>query len=124
MKWLLKTEELVMLLLSVFLLWNSDAAWYWYVLILFGPDISMLGYLVNNKVGAALYNLFHHKGIAILIFLAGMYLSNDLLLRAGVVLFGHAALDRIAGYGLKYNKGFSFTHLGVIGKHKRNDAAE
>jgi hypothetical protein len=124
MKWLLKTEELVMLLLSVFLLWNSDAAWYWYVLILFGPDISMLGYLVNNKVGAALYNLFHHKGIAILIFLAGMYLSNDLLLRAGVLLFGHAALDRIAGYGLKYNKGFSFTHLGMIGKHKRNDAAE
>ena len=123
MKWLLKTEELVMLLLSIFLLWNSDAAWYWYVLILFGPDIGMLGYLVNNKVGAALYNLFHHKGIAILIFLAGIYLSIDLLLRAGVVLFGHSALDRIAGYGLKYNKGFAYTHLGVIGKHKSGDSA-
>ena len=121
MKWLLKAEELVMLLLSIFLLWNSDADWYWYVLVLLGPDISMLGYLVNNKVGAALYNLFHHKGLAILLFMAGMYLSLDLLLRAGVVLFGHASLDRMAGYGLKYNKGFAFTHLGIIGKHKNQE---
>ncbi|MCH5689477.1 DUF4260 domain-containing protein [Niabella sp. W65] len=121
MKWLLKTEELVMLLLSIFLLWNSNAAWYWYVLILLGPDISMLGYLVNNKAGAALYNLFHHKGIAILVFMAGMYLSNDQILRIGVVLFGHASLDRVFGYGLKYNKGFAFTHLGMIGKHKNQE---
>lgn len=123
MKWLLKAEELVMLLLSIFLLWNSDADWYWYVLVLLGPDISMLGYLVNDKVGAALYNLFHHKGLAILLFMVGMYLSLDLLLRIGVVLFGHASLDRMAGYGLKYNKGFAFTHLGVIGKQKSEDSA-
>ncbi len=122
MKWLLKAEELVMLLLSIFLLWNSDAAWYWYMLVLLGPDISMLGYLVNDKVGAALYNLFHHKGIAILLFMAGMYLSLDLLLRIGVVLFGHASLDRMAGYGLKYNKGFAFTHLGVIGRYKKGES--
>lgn len=121
MKWLIKAEELVMLLLSIFLLWNSDAAWYWYLLVLLGPDISMAGYLVNNKVGAAFYNIFHHKGFAILIFLAGMYLNIDLLLRAGVVLFGHASLDRIAGYGLKYNKGFAFTHLGIIGKRKNQE---
>ncbi len=121
MKWLLKTEEMVMLLLSIFLLWNSDAEWYWYLLIVLGPDISIAGYLINDRVGAALYNLFHHKGLAILIFLAGIYLSIDLFQRAGVVLFGHAALDRMAGYGLKYNKGFSYTHLGVIGKHKSGD---
>lgn len=122
MKWLLKTEELVMLLLSIFLLWNSDATWYWYMLVLLGPDISMLGYLVNDKVGAALYNVFHHKGVAILLFMAGMYLSLDLLLRIGVVLFGHASLDRMAGYGLKYNKGFAFTHLEVIGRYKKGES--
>lgn len=121
MKSLLKLEELVMLLLSIFLLWNSDAAWYWYVLMVLGPDISMAGYLLNNRAGAVLYNIFHHKGIAIVVFMMGIYWNHELLLRAGVVLFGHASLDRIAGYGLKYNKGFAFTHLGVIGKHKHQE---
>ncbi|MCH5599460.1 DUF4260 domain-containing protein [Niabella ginsengisoli] len=118
MKLLLKLEELAMLLLSIFLLWNSDAPWFWYLLLLLGPDISMLGYLINNKVGAFLYNFFHHKGIAIIIFLTGIYLSNGLAQQIGVVLFGHASFDRIAGYGLKYEKGFGFTHLGEIGKGK------
>lgn len=118
MKWLLKLEELVMLLLSIFLLLNGNAAWYWYLLILLGPDVSMLAYLINNKFGAAIYNLFHHKGVAILLFLTGMYLNHDLLIQSGVVLFGHASLDRLAGYGLKYNRGFAFTHLCIIGKNK------
>ena len=121
MKGLLKLEELAMLLLSLFLLWNSDAEWYWYLLMVLGPDISMVGYLVSNRVGAALYNSFHHKAIAIIIFMLGLYYSNDLLLRIGVILFGHASLDRLAGYGLKYNKGFGFTHLGTIGKHKNQE---
>nr|WP_317235731.1 DUF4260 family protein [Niabella hibiscisoli] len=50
-----------------------------------------------------------------------MYLNLDWLLRIGVVLFGHASLDRVAGYGLKYNNGFAFTHLGVIGKVKNGN---
>jgi hypothetical protein len=28
----------------------------------------------------------------------------------------HIGLDRALGYGLKYNAGFVFTHLGRIGK--------
>lgn len=34
---------------------------------------------------------------------------------AGIILFAHAAFDRILGYGLKYERGFKFTHLGEIG---------
>lgn len=107
-----------MLLLSIFLLWNGNASWYWYLLLLLGPDISMIGYMAGDKAGAFLYNLFHHKGVAILVFMLGIYLNNEGLQRIGVVLFGHASIDRLLGYGLKYNKGFAFTHLGVIGKNK------
>lgn len=121
MKSLLKLEELAMLLLSLFLLWNGNAVWYWYLLLFLGPDISMLGYLMGNKSGAAVYNLFHHKGLAIAIFMAGIYLSNELLQLTGVVLFGHSSMDRAVGYGLKYNRGFIFTHLGVIGNNKNRD---
>ena len=35
---------------------------------------------------------------------------------AGLILFGHAAWDRLLGYGLKYNDSFHKTHLGWIGK--------
>ncbi|MFT4094129.1 MAG: DUF4260 domain-containing protein [Niabella sp.] len=121
MKLLLKLEESAMLLLSIFLLWNSNAAWFWYLLLLLGPDISMLGYLAGNKAGTFFYNLFHHKGVAIMVFMSGIYLSNELLQQVGVVLFGHASLDRILGYGLKYKKGFGFTHLGLIGKNRDQD---
>jgi hypothetical protein len=35
---------------------------------------------------------------------------------AGIVLFGHASMDRMLGYGLKTSEGFKYTHLGIIGK--------
>jgi hypothetical protein len=71
--------------------------------------------LINNKAGAWCYNLFHHKGIAVALIAAGYTMDNWLLI-AGIVLFGHASMDRVAGYGLKYENGFKFTHLGEIGK--------
>jgi hypothetical protein len=34
----------------------------------------------------------------------------------GLILFSHSAMDRMLGYGLKYESGFKFTHLGEIGQ--------
>jgi hypothetical protein len=116
MKTILKLEELAMFLASVYVLYYSDAAWWLYLLLLLGPDISMLGYLAGDKIGAWSYNLFHHKGIAIVLIAAGFMIDSDALITTGVILFGHASMDRVAGYGLKYENGFKFTHLGEIGK--------
>lgn len=75
----------------------------------------MIGYLVNNKIGAACYNIAHHKGIALVIYVGGFYVHNETIQLIGVILFGHSSMDRTMGYGLKYNEGFKFTHLGEIG---------
>ncbi|MEM9680882.1 MAG: DUF4260 domain-containing protein, partial [Bacteroidota bacterium] len=91
-------------------------SWWVFLVLFLAPDIGMIGYLINNKVGAVLYNLFHHKGLAIVLYLAGVYLSNDMLCLSGTILFAHSAFDRMLGYGLKMEKGFKFTHLGEIGK--------
>ena len=105
MKNIIKLEEAAMLGLCIYVLSSLNAAWWWYLILIFGPDISMFGYFGGNKIGAACYNLFHHKGIA-----------NMLLQIIGIVLFGHSSMDRFFGYGLKTEEGFKYTHLGIIGK--------
>jgi len=118
MKAILKLEELAMLGICIYALYILDLDWWYYLIMALGPDIGMLGYLGGNKAGAFCYNLFHHKGIALGIFLAGVVYNDSTALITGVILFGHASMDRFFGYGLKYEKGFKFTHLGSIGKHE------
>lgn len=116
MKTTLKLEELAMFGLGIFAFNQLDFAWWWFLILILTPDIGMLGYLVNPRVGALTYNMFHHKGMAILIYFLGFYLGHDLVQLAGIILFSHASFDRIFGYGLKYQTSFNDTHLGRIGK--------
>ncbi len=118
MNTIIKLEELAMFLCSILAFSTLPFAWWWFPLLILTPDISMLGYLVNNKAGAISYNFFHHKAVALSVLVIGYYLLNDYWLLAGVILFGHSSMDRTMGYGLKYFTGFKFTHLGAIGKEK------
>ncbi|MCP9198783.1 DUF4260 domain-containing protein [Gramella sp. GC03-9] len=112
----LKIEELAMLVLGIWGFSLLNYSWWWFAGLFFLPDIGMLGYLVNNKIGAISYNIFHHKAIAIGIGLIGIFSQSPELQLAGIILFSHSSFDRMLGYGLKYEKGFKFTHLGEIGK--------
>ncbi len=116
MKLLIKLEEVGLLALSIFLMYRLGVglSWWLYLLLFFSPDIGMAGYIINTKVGAFTYNLIHHKGIAALILLLGIYLENDYIILAALLLFAHAAFDRICGYGLKYEDGFKHTSLGFM----------
>jgi hypothetical protein len=116
MKTLVRLEELGMLLLSIVLFSTTGYAWWWFLLLIVAPDMSMAGYIVNEKVGALLYNIVHHKGVAILIYLLGFYYISPLTQMVGIILFAHSSMDRIFGYGLKYSDSFHHTHLGWIGK--------
>lgn len=118
MKTLLKLEEFGLVLLSIWLFAQLDYAWWWYPLLFFTPDLSMLGYIINPRIGAFTYNLIHHKGTAAVVYIAGMSLSIPALLLAGAILLGHSSFDRIFGYGLKYSDAFQHTHMGMIGGAK------
>ncbi|OIN60995.1 DUF4260 domain-containing protein [Arsenicibacter rosenii] len=115
MKTLLKTEELAQLILSIVLFSYLPYAWWVYPALLLVPDISMLGYLINPKAGAIGYNLGHHKGLAVAIGVAGFLFASPLLMLTGLILFGHASMDRVMGYGFKYADSFRHTHLGTVG---------
>lgn len=116
MKNLLRIEELLQFLAVLFYLSEKDVAWWVYLCLILAPDLSMIGYLINEKIGAWLYNLGHHKGVAVLVIMVGWVAIEPWIVLTGMVLFGHSSMDRIFGYGLKYEKGFKFTHLGEIGK--------
>lgn len=116
MKNLLRLEELAQFLVSIYAFTFLDFAWWWYPALLPLPDIGMLGYLINTKLGAFTYNLFHHKAAGLTLLLGGWLLMNQWLMLSGIILFGHASMDRVVGYGLKYPDSFQHTHLGQIGK--------
>jgi hypothetical protein len=118
MKNLIRLEELAMVMLSIWLFKDLGFAWWWWLVLILSPDISMLGYLINNQFGAFCYNLFHHKGLAIILYIAGAILQNEICELVGLILFGHSSMDRAMGYGLKYYQGFKFTHLGMIGNEQ------
>lgn len=115
---LLKLEELAMLCVGLWVYQQTGESWWWFAGLFFTPDLGMVGYLVNEKIGAWIYNLFHHKALALAILGLGWYLQNPILEIAGIILFSHSTFDRMMGYGLKYEKGFKFTHLGEIGPTK------
>jgi hypothetical protein len=116
MKKIIALEEVAMLVLSIVLFSQLSFAWWWYLALILAPDISMLGYAVSTRVGAITYNLFHHKAVAIVVYIAGLYLKNEIVQMTGLILFGHSSMDRMLGYGLKYEDSFEHTHLGMIGK--------
>ncbi|MFY7908825.1 MAG: DUF4260 domain-containing protein [Emticicia sp.] len=116
MKKLLILEEIAQFLLGIFLFSRLDFAWWWFPALILVPDLSMVGYLINPKIGAWLYNFFHHKLLAVIVFVLGYCVDSQYVILAGVILFAHSAMDRIFGYGLKYEDAFSNTHLGKIGK--------
>lgn len=120
MKTILKLEEAAMATIGIYLLtiYNLHLSFWVWIILFFTPDIGMLGYLINTRIGAFTYNLFHHKGIAIALAVTGYYFSNDVLTAIGILLFAHASFDRIMGYGLKFEDSFKNTHLGSLEKSK------
>jgi hypothetical protein len=85
-----------------------------FVLLLLAPDLGMLGYFVDARIGGFTYNLFHtHLRPAVLL-IVGIATDSAGVYSIAFIWFAHIGLDRALGYGLKYSDGFKNTHLGMI----------
>ncbi len=96
--------------------------WLPLVVLLFVPDISMVGYLRDARLGAQLYNLAHNWAVVLLVLGLGFLTGQTWLSLAGSILVAHVGVDRVAGYGLKYPTSFAETHLGRIGRRQVQSA--
>ena len=101
MKTLRRLEEIALVILALYLFLGLDYSWWWFPLLFFAPDISLSGYLINQKLGAGFYNLVHHRALAVILYLLGSFTHVAALQLAGVVLFGHSSFDRALGFELQ-----------------------
>jgi hypothetical protein len=104
--------------------WSPGLPWWLALLIFFAPDFSFAGYVFGPKAGAFLYNAVHVYAFGVIFVAMGIWESVPLCTSAGALWLAHSGFDRMLGYGLKLPEGFSYTHLGRIGKDARADAAK
>ncbi|WP_044402090.1 DUF4260 domain-containing protein [Lacinutrix sp. Hel_I_90] len=111
MKNTLRIEELLQFILGIYFFSVLDYQWWWFLVLILLPDIGMIGYIINSKIGAVTYNFMHNKAVAIVFWLIGIYIDIGVVELIGIILFTHAAMDRMFGFGLKYADSFYNTHL-------------
>ncbi len=75
------------------------------------PDLSMLAYLAGPRVGSLGYNAVHTYVLPLSLGAVGIWADVALAVQVAAVWAGHIGVDRLAGYGLKYETGFRDTHL-------------
>ena len=108
---LLQIEGAAVFVLSLFLYHFIGAGWIWFLVLFLWPDILMLGYLANVKLGASLYNLAHAEVLPLALAGISMTLQRKELLPFALIWMAHIGFDRMMGYGLKYPTFFKDTHL-------------
>lgn len=114
--WLLRLEALSIFAASTALFFYSDGGIWLFAILFFAPDLSIVGYFLGPKAGAALYNAVHSYAAHAALAIAGVVADLPVLWQVALIFVAHAAFDRSLGYGLKYAAGFRHTHLGSIGK--------
>lgn len=113
---LLRLEGLALFALALgSYLWLGNEPWWLFLVLLLVPDVSFLGYLAGPRVGALGYNAAHSTVGPIALLAAGGLIGDGLMVSLALIWAAHIGLDRAIGYGLKYEAGFAFTHLGRIG---------
>lgn len=110
-KWLLHGEGLIVFALCIYFYASIEMGWILFALLLFAPDLSMFGYLVNRRIGAKFYNLFHTYIVSVGVTVFGYLFYMPIMFAVGLIWTAHIGLDRLFGYGLKYPTEFKDTHL-------------
>lgn len=108
---LLRLEEASILVATTYAYNHLHLSWLFFALLFFAPDLSMLGYLINSRLGSATYNLAHTLAWPIALLLLSRTSSHPRLTAISLIWIAHIAFDRLLGYGLKYPTFFKDTHL-------------
>ena len=110
-KKILHVEYGVAFLFVLMIYIKFDFSLWVFILLLFVPDVTMVGYLRNAQIGAVVYNLGHNLILPIMCTTFCLYVSNETGLMLAMIWLAHILMDRFLGYGLKYSQSFQETHM-------------
>ena len=113
---LLRTEGGVVLAATTFLYAGTGLSWIAFAALLLVPDVAMLGYLRDTRLGAVTYNLAHTYAWPALLALVAAVIGSRIAYATALIWLAHIGMDRLLGFGLKYPTSFHHTHLGTIGR--------
>jgi len=108
---ILRAEGLVVFLASSYFYVQLDANIILFLALWLLPDVSMVGYLKDKKMGAIFYDFVHNYILSLGIIVLGFVLGNTFIVSLGLILSSHIGLDRFFGYGVKYASSFKDTHI-------------
>lgn len=117
-KILLRLEGLTLFASMVGLYAIGGGSWWLFAALFLVPDVSFAAYLAGREAGAFVYNAAHSYLAPVALMTAGFVSADSLVLSIAMIWLAHIGIDRALGYGLKYEAGFSFTHLGRIGRNR------
>jgi hypothetical protein len=107
----LRLEGAAGLVVALLLYGRHEASWILFVVLLLTPDLSFAAYLAGPRIGSIVYNAVHtYIGPAILA-AVGVVAEIDLAQSLALIWLAHISMDRLFGYGLKYETAFKDTHL-------------
>lgn len=113
---MLRAEGLAMLACASALYWRASGDWKQFAILFLAPDLSLLFYLAGPVAGARAYNAAHSTMLPLALGAGGIAFAQPLATLIALIWLAHVGFDRALGYGLKYGRGFGFTHLGRIGR--------
>ena len=117
-RWL-RLEAAALLVAALVAFSQAGQPWWLVPSLLLVPDVFMIGYLRDSRLGATLYNLAHTTVLPAAAVGLGWWQHQHLVTAIGLIWVAHIGMDRLLGYGLKYDDDFQHTHLGILGGHQR-----
>jgi Domain of unknown function (DUF4260) len=109
--YVLRGEGLLVLVAATCAYSLTAISWWMFAMLFLVPDMFMLGYLRNNKIGSIIYNIGHTYILPGGLLLAAQLSAQPMLMALSLIWIAHIGFDRVLGYGLKYANGFKSTHL-------------
>ena len=98
--------------LLIYLFLNDN--WIIFLVLLLGPDLFMVGYLKNSRIGNIIYNIGDLFAWSIILIVIALFIDLNLLILFDLIWIAHISMDRAMEYGLKYPSDFNDTHMQKI----------
>jgi len=108
---LLRLEGAAVVIVSLLSYHWNHGSWLRFALLFLLPDLTMLGYAANIRVGAIMYNAVHTY-VGPLVLASYSFVPNrPAIVSLSLIWIAHIGFDRMLGFGLKYPTRFNDTHL-------------